>query len=158
MHIVKLSAKDYSENLKSQLRKLLESVGWNQRQIDGQIESIEKFLNDNHSIVFIALENEDIIGYITAQFYSWNRLGQIHGLVVDTNHRKRGLASNLVKEAEVFMKDSQARGVYVDTPVNNISGCTFYKKIGYKQAYIMPEYYDEGLDGVTFLKLFLHNP
>ena len=26
--------------------------------------------------------------------------------------------------------------------------------LGYQQAYLMPEYYDEGLDGVTYLKLF----
>ena len=31
---------------------------------------------------------------------------------------------------------------------------SFYRALGYQQAYVMPEYYGEGLDGVTYLKLF----
>jgi ribosomal protein S18 acetylase RimI-like enzyme len=45
------------------------------------------------------------------------------------------------------------RGLYVDTPVTNEIGRSFYEALGYRQAYVMPEYYDEGLDGVTCLKL-----
>jgi ribosomal protein S18 acetylase RimI-like enzyme len=46
------------------------------------------------------------------------------------------------------------RGLYVDTPVTNEIARSFYEALGYRQAYVMPEYYDEGLDGVTYLKLF----
>lgn len=154
MHVVKVSSEKLSKEQSVQLRKLLELVGWNKRQIDGQIDAIEKFLKDRNCIVLFALEDSEIIGYVSAQFYSWNRLGQIHGLVVHPEHRNKGFASKLVKEVEMFMQANGARGVYVDTPVNNISGSTFYKNNSFKQAYVMPEYYDEGMDGVTFLKLF----
>jgi ribosomal protein S18 acetylase RimI-like enzyme len=46
------------------------------------------------------------------------------------------------------------RGLYVDTPVTNELGRSFYEALGYRQAYVVPEYYDEGFDGVTYLKLF----
>lgn len=42
----------------------------------------------------------------------------------------------------------------MDTPVTNEIGGSFYEALDYWQAYVMPEYYDEGLDGVTYLKLF----
>src|SRR5829696_5117304 len=38
--------------------------------------------------------------------------------------------------------------------VTNEIGGSFYEALGYRQAYVMPEYYDEGIDGVTYLKLF----
>lgn len=137
-----------------QLKALLSLIGWHQRQIEGQIEAIEKFLKETNCVVLFALEKQHIIGYISAQFYAWNNLGQIHGLVVHPDHRNKGIATKLVKEVEVFMKGQGARGIYADTPVDNVNGCHFYKSIDFEQAYIMPEYYDVGQDGVTFQKFF----
>ena len=52
------------------------------------------------------------------------------------------------------MRAEGGRGLYVDTPVTNEIGGSFYEALGYWQGYVMPEYYDEGLDGVAYLKLF----
>ena len=52
------------------------------------------------------------------------------------------------------MRGEGGRGLYVDTPVTNELGRSFYEALGYRQAYVVPEYYDEGFDGVTYLKLF----
>jgi ribosomal protein S18 acetylase RimI-like enzyme len=115
---------------------------------------MNRLLEDVNGIVLFALEKDWIIGYIFAQFYSWNRLGQIHGLIIHPEYRKKGMASLLVKKVEIFMKEHSARGVYVDTPTNNTGGCIFYEKNKFQRAYVMPEYYDAGVDGVTFLKIF----
>ncbi len=154
MRIARVSSTKLLEEEVIRIRRLLELVGWNNQQINGQLEGIEKFLGDKNCVVIFALEDDEIIGYITAQFYTWNKLGQIHGLVIHPDHRRIGFASQLVKEVEVFMRTNQARGIYVDTPTNNASGCTFYKNNGFRQAYVMPDYYDDGIDGVTFIKLF----
>lgn len=143
-----------TDKQKNQIRKLLELVKWNQRQIEGQIEALERLVKDKNSIVIYAEEEEEIVGYVSAQLSLWNRLGQIHGLVMHPRYRRRGYASTLIKKAEEFMKANKARGIYADTPVNNVGGCTFYKNNNFQQAYVMPEYYDAGLDGVTFLKIF----
>ena len=81
-------------------------------------------------------------------------MAQIHGLVVDPSARYRGIAARLIVEAEAFAIAKQGRGVYVDTPVTNTGARAFYIKQGYKQDYIMTDYYDTDLDGVTYLKLF----
>jgi ribosomal protein S18 acetylase RimI-like enzyme len=133
---------------------MLEAVHWSDQQIHGQIEAISKFLKDEKSIVLLLLKGREVIGYISAQFYSWNRLGQIHGLVIHPHYRRRGLASQLVRAVDAFMRENHARGMYVDTPASNEGGCAFYIKSGFKKAYVMPEYYDVGEDGVSFLKLF----
>ena len=60
----------------------------------------------------------------------------------------------LVGRVEQFVRAEGGRGIYADTPVTNEIGRAFYEVVGYRQAYVMPEYYDEGLDGLTYLKLF----
>ena len=133
---------------------LLSNIGWNDAQITGQEQSILHFLQDRDSVVFFALEGDQVAGYATCQFYRWNRLGQIHGLAVDPKYRRLGIAAQLIKECEQFLQEKGARGVYVDTPVNNEGGRKFYEAIGYTEAYIMPQYYDAGQDGVTYQKFF----
>ena len=88
------------------------------------------------------------------EYREWNRLGQVQGLAVDPALKRRGIASELVRRAEEFVRAEGGRGLYADTPVTNETGRSFYKALGYRQAYVMPGYYDEGLDGVTYLKLF----
>ena len=93
-------------------------------------------------------------GFVCVEYREWNRLGQLHGLAVDPAFKRRGIASELVRRAEQFVRAEGGRGLYVDTPVTNEIARSFYEALGYQQAYVMPEYYDKGLDGVTYLKLF----
>ena len=58
--------------------------------------------------------------------------------------------AHVEKEAEA----RENRGVFVDTPINNQAGIAFYNDQGYAEAYTMPSYYDDELDGVAFIKLF----
>lgn len=147
-----------SESLTSvqidQITQLLTLCDWNKAQIDGQIHTLQKFIKDKDCVVLLAIEASNIIGYASAQFYPWNRLGQIHGLAIQPLYRQRGIASKLIDQIEAFMREKDARGLYADTPVNNTAGRLFYKNNHFLEAYIMPEYYDKGLDGITYLKLY----
>jgi ribosomal protein S18 acetylase RimI-like enzyme len=97
---------------------------------------------------------DSLSGFVCVEYRAWNRLGQLQGLAVDPAFKRQGIASALVHRGEEFVRAESARGLYVDTPVTNEIGRRFYEALGYWQAYVMPEYYDEGLDGVTYLKLF----
>ncbi len=44
--------------------------------------------------------------------------------------------------------------MYVDTPVTNAAGRALYEALGYREAYVMPRYYGEGVDGVTYQRFF----
>ncbi len=93
-------------------------------------------------------------GFVSVEFRSWNRLGQLHGLAVNPRLRRRGVASALIGRAEGFVRGEGGRGLYADTPVTNEIARGFYEALGYRRAYLMPGYYDEGLNGVTYFKLF----
>ena len=94
------------------------------------------------------------MGFLYVQYYAWNRLCQIQGLAVDPDFQRHGAASALVLRAEEFARSKNARGVYVDTPTSNRGGRKFYEAIGYQLGYIMPRYYEDELDGVTYQKFF----
>ncbi len=150
-----IAIEPYRSEHREAIAAVLINVGWEQRYIDGQLLAVEQFAMDaKDAAVFVAHQGAVFAGYISVQFYSWNRLSQIHGLVVDPSTRRRGIATSLVAEAERFVRNRGARGIYVDTPVTNTGARAFYTRQQYQQDYIMTAYYDADLDGVTYLKLF----
>jgi ribosomal protein S18 acetylase RimI-like enzyme len=147
------------------IRRILEENGWERRYIAGQLAGIEDLTCDRRSgvlgVVFVALPDDPlrpalqrVWGFVSVEFREWNRLGQLQGLAVAPDLKRRGIASALVRQAEEFVLGRTGRGVYVDTPITNEAARTLYQDLGYELAYTMPEYYDDRLDGVTYLKLF----
>ena len=140
------------------VREILAKNGWEERYIAGQLAGLDALSGDplpgTRSKVCICEVEERLSGFVCVEYREWNRLGHLQGLAVEPALKRRGIASDLVHRAEEFVRAEGGRGLYVDTPVTNESGRSFYEALGYGQAYVMPEYYDEGLDGVTYLKLF----
>jgi ribosomal protein S18 acetylase RimI-like enzyme len=60
----------------------------------------------------------------------------------------------LVAGIEQYMKRKRARGLHVDTPVNNTLGREFYVGLGYREDCIRTAYYDRDSDAVVYLRLF----
>lgn len=136
------------------IRRILESIGWDEHYILAFEQAAIQFARNSNSAVFMARRQEVTIGFVFVEFHIWNRLAQIQGLAVDPSLHRHGAASALVSQAEAFARTCGARGVYVDTPTTNERGRLFYEAIGYQVGYIMPRYYEENLDGVTYQKFF----
>jgi ribosomal protein S18 acetylase RimI-like enzyme len=138
----------------AQITRLIKKAGWNIRQLRGQLSVIHRLASDKNGRVLVAVAEGELLGYISAEFYEWNRLGQIQGLIVDNQWRGQGIATRLVREIEKFMKRKWARGIHVDTPVNNELGRKFYTWLGYQEDCIRSEYYGPSSDAVVYLYLF----
>jgi ribosomal protein S18 acetylase RimI-like enzyme len=140
------------------VREILAKNGWEDRYIAGQLAELDalsgNLLPQTRTKVCVCESEERLSGFVCVEYREWNRLGQVQGLAVDPVLKRQGIASELVHHAEEFVRAEGGRGLYVNTPVTNETGRSFYEALGYRQAYVMPEYYDEGLDGVTYLKLF----
>jgi ribosomal protein S18 acetylase RimI-like enzyme len=148
---------DYRAEHQSSIRKILTRIGWAEQYISAMEDAADVFSKDKeHYGVYLAFSDSDgeVAGYLYVQYYPWNQLCQIQGLAVDINFQRQGVASALVARAEEFAGSKKARGIYVDTPTTNTGGRKFYEAIGYQLGYIMPRYYEDGLDGVTYQKFF----
>lgn len=136
------------------IRRILESIGWDEHYILSFEQAAVHFARNDNSAVYMANLQAVTIGFVFVEFHAWNRLAQIQGLAVDSAFHRYGAASALVSHAEGFAHTCGARGIYVDTPTTNERGRRFYEAIGYQAGYIMPRYYEEALDGVTYQKFF----
>lgn len=134
--------------------EILTQTGWEPRYIEGQRRAIEKLTLDEEGDVSVAVKGDNILGYIQIQHLRWNSLSYIHGLVISPKYRRQGIASALMAHVEKATRTQGNRGVFVDTPVNNQGARALYVATGYAEAYIMPSYYEDDLDGITYLKLF----
>lgn len=140
------------------IREILARNGWEGRYIAGQLDKLDVLSGDpkpgTRGRVYVTESDGILAGFVSIELREWNRLGQLHGLAVDPSLKRLGIASALVSHAEGFVRENGGRGIYVDTPATNEVARRFYLALGYPLVYTMPEYYDEGLDGVTYLKLF----
>src|SRR5215207_10327896 len=125
------------------VREVLAKNGWQEHYIAGQLAALDVLSDDplpgRNGKVCVCEVEDRLSGYVCVEYREWNRLGQVQGLAVDPAHKRRGIASELLHRAEEFVQAEGGRGIYVDTPVANRVGRSFY---------------EEGLDGVTYLKLF----
>jgi ribosomal protein S18 acetylase RimI-like enzyme len=146
---------DYSPKYQLSIRMILTKIGWAEQYIASAELNLQHFAQDAENYgVYFAVIGEVACGFLYVQYYAWNQLCQIQGLAVDPEVQRQGVASALVARAEDFAKSKQARGIYVDTPTLNAGGRKFYEAIGYQVGYIMPRYYEDNLDGVTYQKFF----
>lgn len=153
--VTNASIADYSPPHRAAIRRILERIGWPEQYIlAAERNAVDFSRNPEVYGVYIAAVDGLAVGFVYVQFYEWNRLAQIHGLAVDPSYQRQGVAADLVKRAERFALEKQARGVYVDTPTLNQEGRTFYEAVGYDYGYEMPRYYEDHLDGVTYQKFF----
>jgi ribosomal protein S18 acetylase RimI-like enzyme len=140
------------------VREVLAKNGWEEHYIAGQLAGLDVLSADplpgTRGKVCVCEVEDRLSGFACVEYRLWNRLGQLQGLAVDPAFKRLGIASELVHRAEEFVQAERGRGLYADTPLTNETGRSFCEALGYRQAYVMPEYYDEGLDGVTYLNLF----
>src|SRR5215207_7100230 len=125
------------------VREVLAKNGWEVHYVAGQLAGLDALSGDpipgTRSKVCVCEVEEHLSGFVCVEYREWNRLGQLQGLAVDPALKRRGIAADLVHRAEEIVRAEGGRGPYVDTPVTNETGRSFY---------------DEGIDGVTYLKLF----
>lgn len=146
---------DHSPEYQSSIRRILTKIGWAEQYASAAEQNMRTLSQDKENYgVYVAATGETAAGFLYVQYYAWNQLCQIHGLAVDPDFQRQGIAAALVGRAEEFARSKQARGIYVDTPTSNTGGRRFYEAIGYQLGYIMPRYYEDRLDGVTYQKFF----
>jgi ribosomal protein S18 acetylase RimI-like enzyme len=105
----------------------------------------EKYINErlenNESIIFVALENESgtLIPAGFTQLYpkyssvSAQKNWILNDLYVDAAHRKKGIGEALIKTAMDFAKNDGATYVQLETAVDNYTAQSLYDAIGFKK-------------------------
>jgi ribosomal protein S18 acetylase RimI-like enzyme len=92
-------------------------------------EAITHQMKENPELFLGAFHNTKLIGCVIATFDG--RKGWINRLVVDPQHRKKGIATQLIKAAETALKQKGAAVIGVLIYNNNEPSLHLFQKMGY---------------------------
>ncbi|WP_203249112.1 GNAT family N-acetyltransferase [Sporosarcina beigongshangi] len=108
-------------------------------QQPSNVDAARIFLNDRlsneESVVFIAFDGNKAIGFV--QLYpsfssvSMQRTWVLNDLYVKEQGRGKGFGEKLMRAALDFAKQTDAKGVLLETGIENIGAQRLYEKIGF---------------------------
>ena len=64
--------------------------------------------------------------------YNWNNYLYLYDLKVNSDFRKMGVASRLIKEGQNYAEELGYKGIYTVGQDNNLATCLFYLKQGFE--------------------------
>ena len=85
------------------------------------------------NILLIAEDNEEMIGFIWANFISFgfSRYGYVEDLYVKSEHRKKGIATSLISALKDKFKELNVEAVFITTEKENKEAINFFSKEGF---------------------------
>ena len=81
------------------------------------------------AVIFVAEDGEQMVGAAIASFDGWR--AYIYHVAVAGPHRHRGVAKDLLQEAESFLFPEGARSIYVMVHQENTAGLALSASMGY---------------------------
>ncbi len=113
--------------------------GWKERKASDVRRSAER----EPQGIFVALDGDEVIGYVTVETSHAKSVGRIADLAVDLRYRRQGVGSILIDRALRYIKESGVRVAKIETLANNEAGQATYPKLGFVEVarqihYAMP--------------------
>ena len=112
------------------------NLGWSKNQF---VSQFKKEINFS----FGYFKNNNLIGFIIGDLVNIENISEYEILIlyVDINYRKKGYATNLIKESIFLLKDKNLKKMYLDVAESNNSAINFYKKINFDIVGKRKKYY-----------------
>jgi ribosomal protein S18 acetylase RimI-like enzyme len=101
-----------------------------------------KQLKDQDVVIFVAEQDDDVIGYVYAGLepISWKELrddcGFIHDVVVDERGQRSGTATALIEKAIEWLRERGAPRVMLWTAEQNAGAQRLFAKLGFRRTMI----------------------
>lgn len=110
-------------------------------------ESLEK----EYSLFLVAEEEEKVCGYIG--LYLTYEDAEITGIAVLSEKRRGGRGKGLLQQAISYAEKKGARRILLEVRSSNVSAQAFYKKMGFEEMGIRPNFYDFPKEDAILMQL-----
>ena len=90
----------------------------------------------------VAEVDGEIRGYVDLITPQWQRSGWVLNLAVDTQYRRRGIGTSLVRHARQWAWDRDLRTLFAETTTKNYPALSFFKKLGFQFCGFNDHYYE----------------
>jgi len=115
------------------LPQILELERKSSESSNEDLQALFKLNNPNEKCKFFVAQSDDkIIGFSRIHLYRWNNSAVIISVLVDVEHRRRGIGTRLLKVMENFARKSKARVLMFDTSPDNAPALQLYFKNGFR--------------------------
>jgi len=113
-------------------------------------------------LFLVAEEDGEIVGYIMCRvergfLHRWSGKapkGHVISIAVLPEHRRKGIATALLKEALARMSERYGAGeCYLEVRVSNTPAISLYRKLGFEETKVVPHYYLDGEDAYIMTKV-----
>jgi [ribosomal protein S18]-alanine N-acetyltransferase len=115
---------------------------------------IAYLLSDYNTIALAAKANNDIAGFIITQIEIENNtlFGHIITINVTPANRRKGIASKMLKEIEIILKQKGIRECHLEVREDNSAALKLYQNSGYQKISRLEKYYGK-LHGLYLKKI-----
>jgi ribosomal protein S18 acetylase RimI-like enzyme len=100
-------------------------------------------------------ENWPIVGYLTMGAHDWHKTGWVSDLVVAPDHRRKGVATQLLMEGGDWARGAGLRRLVIETQTKNHPAMCFLERQGFSFCGYNDHYYADQ-DIALFFSIDLH--
>lgn len=112
------------------------------------MRSIRRFIAAPGARVLVAHRDRELLGNLVLLLRAGSDKARIYSVVVSPAARGLGIGNALVQAAERAARAADRRGVTLEVRADNVAARALYAKRGYVEARRLPQYYDDGADGL----------
>ena len=116
----------------AELEKLCFSDSWSEK-------SIETELSCRLSLWLVAMEGEQVVGYVGSQTVIDE--SDMMNIAVHPDFRRRGIAEALVAALEDGLRQRGSRALTLEVRDSNVPAIALYEKMGFRQVGLRKNYY-----------------
>jgi ribosomal protein S18 acetylase RimI-like enzyme len=96
---------------------------------------------DAQALQLVVEENERPIGFLDAEIESWRKVVKVWNILVDQEHRRQGIGTELMRRAQEFATKNSCRALVVETQTTNWPALNFYLKMGFQICGVDDHFY-----------------
>lgn len=107
-------------------------------------------MDSPHSVMIVAEEGGDIIGYASAVAIEGNDVADIHTIAIVPDRRGHGFGAALLDELVSWCETRGASAVMLEVRSDNLVAQSLYRSRGFEPIAIRPRYYRQaGVDAIV---------
>ena len=114
------------------------------------VNSIASELNNNLAVWLVALENDEVVGYVGSQTVLDG--SDMMNIAVSPDHRRKGIAEALIDELVHQLQERNSRCLILEVRASNTPAINLYTKLGFIEIGCRRNYYRNPREDALILR------
>lgn len=116
-------------------------------------QSLEKTFDYDYNHLIMHKKDGRVVGYII--YSDVQGEAELLRIAVDKRYRRQGIATQLMNDMLEELSGAETETITLEVRAHNISAVALYKKFGFAELYVRPNYYHEPEDDALIFQLIL---